>query len=615
MRLKLKKYVADHNKRDRRLEKALYAIRQGDNYEKEKAIEFLIRRPTRKTVELILPLLQEKDTSTRMAVVQVVQKIGHMNVEAIVNLLDMENEDLRVYACEIMASMKTPQTVPSLIKALSDESENVKNAAVIALGEFNDERAVKALLNMLRHEQWIVFSAICSLGKIKSPAAALPLLQIFQNGEEELSLAACEALMDFENDDILDKMFHILKGWSKKKRKRYIEMIIQQGNENLFLRLKRSIGQDLFEHLLPYVVFDRAEVVPILKLMIHFKSKQTCDILLETLTKIDPDEPEYGEILGFFASLSHIWKDNINEYVDKGDEYSLAIIKACVQNKITVPEDVLISLFLTSSAPVKREIARGAGIIVQGRGYDFLKEAIKDPDGHVKSYAVNVIGEMQLKELENEIIDLSKYGFLDVRINAINALIKLNLIEAKKLIDQFVESGSLEDKKVYLSVAKNISGDDNFPHIQKLFLTKDEEIRKAVVTIIGNFIDDERYAAIFQKLLRSDNVPHEALKIIREKRLAQFKPVLYKIFSNMGKSLWTRYYALLALGAFEDPSLFELFVKGLDDESNLIKIGSLKALSDLKDQKAVNYVKPLTKHTDDDVRSTAEFVMNYLSYS
>ncbi|HQO64230.1 MAG TPA: HEAT repeat domain-containing protein, partial [Syntrophorhabdus sp.] len=151
MRLKLKKYVADHNKRDRRLEKALYAIRQGDNYEKEKAIEFLIRRPTRKTVELILPLLQEKDTSTRMAVVQVVQKIGHMNVEAIVNLLDMENEDLRVYACEIMASMKTPQTVPSLIKALSDESENVKNAAVIALGEFNDERAVKALLNMLRH--------------------------------------------------------------------------------------------------------------------------------------------------------------------------------------------------------------------------------------------------------------------------------------------------------------------------------------------------------------------------------------------------------------------------------------------------------------------------------
>ncbi len=233
----------------------------------------------------------------------------------------------------------------------------------------------------------------------------------------------------------------------------------------------------------------------------------------------------------------------------------------------------------------------------------------------MKSYAVNVIGEMQLKELENEIIDLSKYGFLDVRINAINALIKLNLIEAKKLIDQFVESGSLEDKKVYLSVAKNISGDDNFPHIQKLFLTKDEEIRKAVVTIIGNFIDDERYAAIFQKLLRSDNVPHEALKIIREKRLAQFKPVLYKIFSNMGKSLWTRYYALLALGAFEDPSLFELFVKGLDDESNLIKIGSLKALSDLKDQKAVNYVKPLTKHTDDDVRSTAEFVMNYLSYS
>jgi HEAT repeat protein len=69
---------------------------------------------------------------------------------------------------------------------------------------------------------------------------------------------------------------------------------------------------------------------------------------------------------------------------------------------------------------------------------------------------------------------------------------------------------------------------------------------------------------------------------------------------------------LLALGAFEDPLLFELFVKGLNDENNLIKIGSLKALSDLKDKKAVVFVKPLIKDKDDDVRSTAEFVMDSL---
>jgi HEAT repeat protein len=264
---------------------------------------------------------------------------------------------------------------------------------------------------------------------------------------------------------------------------------------------------------------------------------------------------------------------------------------------------------------VKREITKNAALIVQGKGYDLLKMAVKDADGHVKSYAVNAIGTMKMKKLESEIIDLSISGFMDVRINAIKILLDLNDNAAKQLLKQFVDSGSLEDKKVYLAVAKNIAGDDNFPLIQKLFQSKNEDIKKTVVTIVGNFIDDEKYATIFQKLLQGDNIPHEVLKIIKEKRLGQFKSVLNKIFSNTSKSLWTRYYALLALGSFEDPSLFELFVNGLNDENNLIKIGSLKALSDLKDKKAVVFVKPLTKHKDDDVRSTAEFVMNNLKDS
>jgi len=613
MRTKLKRYVATRNAANKRLEKTVHAIRQGDDFEREKAIEYLISRPNKKTVERILPLLQVKDTPTRMAVVEVIKKIGHANIAAIDKLLEDENEDIRVYACEIMASMKNPETIPFLLRALGDESENVKNAAVIALGEFNtDERAVKALLGMLHEDQWIVFSAICSLGKIKHPAAADQLLQIFQNSEEDLSLAACEALMEFQDDEILNRMFDILKGWSKKKRKRYIEVIIHQGNEKLFLRLKQSIGQDLFEHLLPYVAFDKTELIPILKLMIHFKNKQTCDILLEILIKMDPDEPEFSEILQLFSSLSQIWKNDIKEYLSNGDQYAMVIIKACAQEKVSIPENVLLASFLKSSVLVKREIVKNAAMIVQGKGYDLLKEAVKDEDGHVKSFAVNAIGVMNLKGLEDEIIDLSQSGFMDVRVNAVKTLINLNYNEAIKLLRQFVDSDSLEDKKVYLAVAKNISGDDNFPLIQRLLRSKEDDIKQAIVTIIGTFIDDGRYATIFQKLLQGDNIPHETLKIIKEKRLVQFKPVLNKIFSNTNKSLWTRYYALLALGSFEDPSLIKLFINGLHDESNLIKIGSLKALSDLKDKKAVVFVKPLTKHKDDDVRSTAEFVMKYL---
>ncbi len=586
MKKSSKRDMTTRKARNKRLEKAVNAIRQGDDFEREKAIEYLISRPTKKTVESMLPLLQEKDTPTRMAAVEVIKKTGHANIEAVVGLLANDNEDIRVYACEIMTSLKSAETIPNLITLLDNGSENVKNAAVVALGEFNDERAVNALLGVLQDDQWIVFSAICSLGKTRHQGAVKPLLQIFQQSDEELSLAACEVLMDFEDDSILDKMFNILKGWSKKKRERYVEVIIQQGNENLFLRLKQRMGQDLFEHLLTYVTYGKPSSIPVLRLMTHFKNLQTCKVLLENLKQIDPDEAEYDEVLQLFLSRGLM--------------------------NIRIHEDLLITSFLASSATARREIIKNADKIVSGKGYDLLKEAVKDQDGHVKSYAVKAIGTMKLKKLENDIVALSKEGFMDVRINALKALIELDRNEAMQLLQQFVNDGSTEDKKAYLAVARNITGDGNFPLIRQLFAEKDEGIRKAAVTVIGNFIGDERYGEIFQKLLKAENIPHEVFKIIKEKKLTQFRAPLNDIFTDTTKGLWARYYALLALGAFEDPSLFELFIEGLNDENSLIKIGSLKALSDLKDHRAIAYVKPFINNKDDDVRSTAEFVMNSL---
>jgi len=186
MKKSSKRDMTTRKARNKRLEKAVYAIRQGDDFEREKAIEYLISRPTKKTVESMLPLLQEKDTPTRMAAVEVIKKTGHANIEAVVGLLANDNEDIKVYACEIMTSLKSAETIPNLINLLDNRSENVKNAAVVALGEFNDERAVNALLGMLQDDQWIVFSAICSLGKTRHQGVVEPLLQIFKQSDEEL---------------------------------------------------------------------------------------------------------------------------------------------------------------------------------------------------------------------------------------------------------------------------------------------------------------------------------------------------------------------------------------------------------------------------------------------
>lgn len=612
MRTRERKKARVRNDRLRRVDKAVDALRHGDDYEREKAVEYLSSRPTKRTVEKVLPLLDEKDTPSRMAAVEVIKKTGHGNIEAVAKLLTHNNEDIRAYGCEILGSLKIAATIPHLISLLSDKSENVKNAAVIALGEFDDETAVEALLKMLGEDEWIAFSAICSLGKTLHTSSVEPLFVIFQNRGEELSLAACEVLMEFGDDAILDRMFTVLKGWGKEKRHRYVEVVIQQGNENLFLRLKRTMGQDLFEHLLRYVNHRKSPSIPILKLLTHFRSVQACEVLLDNLKEIDPEDGEYDEVIGLLVSLSRVWKHNVGEYLKRGEEYVCAIIKACGLARVMVPEDLLVEVFSSSSEKVRREIIRNAPLISLGKGYNLLRAAVRDKDGHVQSYAVEAIAAMNLTELEEEIVALARAGYPDVRVNAVKTLLKLHRDRTGELFAHLVHDGSSEDKMVYLAVARDISADDNFPFIEKLFRDKNGDIRKAVIGVIGEFLHDKRYGRLFQELLKEDNIPHEVLKLVKEKKLIQFRDILHDIFADSTKSLWTRYYALLALGAFKEKSSFGLFVKGLGDENSLIKIGSLKALKDLGDGRALAYVRPLTQHKDEDVRSTAEFVMHRL---
>jgi len=76
--------------------------------------------------------------------------------------------------------------------------------------------------------------------------------------------------------------------------------------------------------------------------------------------------------------------------------------------------------------------------------------------------------------------------------------------------------------------------------------------------------------------------------------------------------MWTRYYALSALGVFEDSSLFDIFVNGLNDENGLIIIGCIRALADLNDKKAMVYILPFTDSTNEDIKSTAVSVLEKL---
>ncbi|MCX5807251.1 MAG: HEAT repeat domain-containing protein [Proteobacteria bacterium] len=594
---------------EKKLSKLLDLLKDGDSFEREKAMESLLAFPNKNVVERVALLLQRSETNVRMVVLEILKKIGYCSLGTITGLLDDENEDIRVYACEILGDMNDKRAIPYLIKKLSGDNENVRNAACIALGEINDEEAVDALLGALKDSEWIKFSAINSLGKIGSERAIKPLLGVFENDEEEVSLVACEVLVDIGGEEILDKILGILKKWNKKKRGEYIKIILEKENEYIFQTLKEKIGDELFEHLLSVIESEDIKSLNNLKLLANFKNTITCETILKSFKGIDPNEEDYYERLLLFASLKEIWEDNVEGFMNKDEDYLLPLIKASGMENVKIAENVMFSKYLESSIDVKREIVKNIPAIISGKGLSIIKEATKDTDGHIIGDAMTVISGMMLTEMKDEIINVVKKGFFDVRVKALRALKRIDLDNAIEIIKQFVDNGSSEDKKLYLSIASMLNSEQNFPFLEQLLHDLDENIKKMTVSVMGNFLDDERYMVLLTGLLMGENIPHEVLKIIKDRKLNLFQDRLVDIFINNNNGLWTRYYALLALGAFEIPSLFNVFLQGLNDKENLIKIGSLKALSDLNDERALPYIKPFTQSQDEDIRSTAEYAV------
>lgn len=602
--------VAEKKLSRKELGKYTALIKNGDNFEKEKAIDALVAFGGREVVESIIPILQEKNTPARMAVLDVLKKIGSDHIDGIIGMLSDENEDIRVYACEVLSFLSDKRSVPHIVKKVYEDTDNVRNAACMALGEFDDDEAVNALLDALKDEEWIAFSAILSLGRTKSPKAVPKLIEFFRTSGEELSSAACEVLIEYGDNAVLDEVFDVLKGWDRQKRSIYLKIILEIGSEEIFGRLMEKIGDELYEHLLYTVGKSRQQSLDAIRMLTNFRTRETCDSILAVLKGMEPDDERYEEVLELFASLSDVWSKNIAEYMSLDETVLFPFIRACTMTGVRIKETMLLDRFLSASVDVKREIIMNAPSIVDGTGAIIIKEAIRDTDGHIKGFAVEAAGNLGLKDLREDIMDILKKDFHDVRVKALKTLIRLDPGTAMVLVEKFVDKGTADDKKVYLASTGLMEGGKNLPFIVKLLKDEDEGVRRSTIGIIGNFMDDERYVELLQKILMDDDIPHEVLKVVKDKRLSRFKDRLVSIFENQAREMWTRYYALSALGSFEDPGLFDIFQKGLDDENGLIVIGCIRALADLNDTRAMQFIRPFMDNSNDDIRSAAEMVIS-----
>jgi HEAT repeat protein len=588
------------------------ALRESDDFTRARVIEQLVSSPTEETIEQVVQLLDEKNTSVRMDVLELLKKIGNCNIEAVIGLLYHPNEDLRVYGCEVLSVLKNKVSLPHLIHKVLEDNDNVKNAAVVALGEFDDPGAIETLLDVLGQEEWVAFSAIYSLAKIGNKKVVPALLDVLKNREEELSLAACETLITFRDKRSIDEIVDFVSHLGKEKQSIFIKVIIEQGNDTVFRKLLAKMGDELLTHVLTHLRLQKRKTVGVVQFLVHFKNQQSVIALLDLLKDMDQDGEDFEALLRLLAELSPVWESKLDEYLVV-DDYAFTLIRACGNVGCRVSENLLLKVFRSASLETKREIMKQLPRVSPNNGHSVIREAMKDSDGHVQADAVAIVGNLAVKELVPDVLKMVKKGFPDVRSKALIALLRLDTPAALKTIDSLVNDGNSDDKRVFLAIAPHMDPGANYPFLRVLISDSDERTKQMAIRIVGNSLDRAEYLDLFELVLKGGNIPNEVLKLIGERKLTGFKKLLLGLVLDPLQALWTRYHALVALGSFGDKALFPIFLNALKEKENLIKIGGLKALSELRDNRAIPHIRPYTKSTDDDVKTAAMMAVGKLS--
>ena len=161
---------------ERCVEPLAAALRDGDWQVREVAIDGLgqIGSPA---VDVLLKLLRDWDVRK-----SVILALGKIRDERVLEPLmqQLRNDEFMEDATDALVNLGEP-SVPGLIKALKDKEELVRKQAVIALGRIKSPEAIDPLIEMLQNRDWFTrltaAAALEAIGHERGREAIKPLLK------------------------------------------------------------------------------------------------------------------------------------------------------------------------------------------------------------------------------------------------------------------------------------------------------------------------------------------------------------------------------------------------------------------------------------------------------
>lgn len=479
----------------------------------------------------IVPALSTEDVRLRNYVVEILSLIGEISIPILKDQLQNGERDVRIFAVDILTKIRSPQSIETLLQALSDPDINVASTAADGLGDIASDEHITILLNHMNEDAWMRSSILRGISRIGGPKAFEAVSPFTEDNDMLVKFSAIKALGKIGHLEALPRLLEILQ---------YDDVSIYGGETvNAILKILSVAPECGFSSYI-----NEMNISPLLELTrIGSTSEKIAAI---QLLGQSGNNSVIGELTRFFS--------------DPMDDLRKEAIKAIITISPIDPEP-LVNLLQQPNSTVeeKRSALECIGRSGSQQNFEIIAKFLKSDDRILQKDTLDAIHADFTPIPVEEIVTLLQSECPDVKISAARAMKRLG---SSDFIPALVDQLSTANEEIQDTI------DAAIMHIGKI------NASPMIQPYLGSFNKDERVLAFkYFGLDHPEKILEKTFKGLEDSR-ADIRKISFKVIANLGQATLNR------------------IEKGLNDSEENVRVEAARTVETIEwTSKTLDFVK------------------------
>lgn len=566
----------------------------------------------------VIPLLRSEDAPVRNIAMDLLREVGAEHIDPLFHLLHDSDPDMRIFAADILGSSNSVLAVPPLCGALLRDPEvNVRYQAAVSLGNLGFQEAAPSLNKGLGDEEWVQFSVVEALIKLRAESSISALVKALDSSSELVASIIIDALGEMGNIKAVPLLLRRIDATSGPLRNKIVTSIVKILGEKSLALLGAKEREKLHEYMLVAIRDEDEEVQDIMvRGLAGIKSVRASEAIAAIAKQLDPDR-DHERMVFMVNSLAAIgFNDSIAAMIRDGSELAQHIgVEVTARSPSREGIALLKEEFWSKPRDLQRAIIIGLAKLCGPEDQAFFLDVLgKIADGNVIKAALLFLGRKgEASEASPVVTHFLEHEYDDVKEAALDACIAL---QDPLTLGCLLGMAEGEDPVRRVMAVSALGAIDVTAYENIILKALDDpvmDVRRAALEALGRKspLPEAYQKAVMAKL--DDPESEVRLAVISVLGTAR-SPVLRECLLRglEDSDPWVRVRCIESIGRHGLEAAIPRLTELLQDENDLIVIKTIETLGSLGGELAFRSLFALIDHENPEIQCAAENAMEQI---